>query len=139
VDTLSIFEILLAKLSCKSYLIFLRVHIDVIIDSDFHFPTFFVDGDFNKLKQSADIGVLMYVAPDNSDYCGEAFHIDPLKNDEHIAVVRKYCSITHFSFGHEVAHLFGCEHNREQDNSTTKAHGYLLKPPVESGFRSIMG
>jgi len=53
----------------------------------------FSDGDFNKLKKSADIGVLLFVGPESPSGCGQAFHIDPLINDEHIAVVKKSCSI----------------------------------------------
>lgn len=116
----------------------LPILLSVMIFFDFlkQWIILFSDGDFNKLKKSADIGVLLFVGPESG--CGQAFHIDPLINDEHIALVRKSCSVIEFTFGHEVAHLFGCEHNREEHDSSSNAHGYLMKPPVNSGFRTIM-
>ena len=76
----------------------------------------FSDGDFNKLKKSADIGVLLFVGPESPSGCGQAFHIDPVINDVDN----------------------GCEHNREEHDSSSNAHGFLMKPPVNSGYRTIM-
>ncbi len=99
---------------------------------------FFTDIGFNLLKQSADIVVLLYVGPETSGLCGEAFHINPLEWDVHIAVMKKSCPVTDYLFGHEVGHLFGCLHNRERHDSHGTAHGFLMRPPVESGYRTIM-
>ncbi len=47
----------------------------------------------------------------------------------------------YYSFGHEIAHMYGCDHNREvsQGNSAyPNAHGFLMNPPVNSGLRTIM-
>ena len=99
---------------------------------------FLAGGDFNKWKNSADIAILLFVGAEWSGICGEAAHINPLESDQHIAAVRKYCFGPTFTFAHEIGHLFGCLHNREVYDSPTTAHGFLMRPPVNSGYCTIM-
>ena len=60
------------------------------------------------------------------------------------AIVLKACSDGGYVFGHEVSHLFGCDHNREQVNPANPdaplgyQYGYLMRPPVNSGYITIM-
>ncbi len=56
-------------------------------------------------------------------------------------VVSKNCTLGYYSFAHELAHMYGCQHNREtnQDNFfSPTAYGFLMRPPVNSGYRTIM-
>ena len=74
--------------------------------------------------------------------CGLAF-IDSFKEGKTMGVVNKDCAIGKYSFGHEIAHMFGCNHNREAKNKKSKniypnGFGFLMRPPANSGFRTIM-
>ncbi len=47
----------------------------------------------------------------------------------------------YYSFGHEIAHMYGCQHNQETGATNPTyptAFGFLMRPPVNSGFRTIM-
>jgi hypothetical protein len=50
-------------------------------------------------------------------------------------------AIGYYSFAHEIGHMYGALHNREQ-GSTNKAwpsaYGYLIRPPTSSGYRTIL-
>jgi hypothetical protein len=82
----------------------------------------------------------MVNGPKIRNICGQAFGVNTIASGINIAVVRKACSLSQFTFGHEIAHLFGCRHNREKDaDATTNAHGFMMQPPANSGFRTIMG
>ena len=47
----------------------------------------------------------------------------------------------YYSFGHEIGHMYGCFHNREEGKINEvypTAYGFLMRPPVESGKRTIL-
>jgi peptidyl-Asp metalloendopeptidase len=73
--------------------------------------------------------------------CGRA-HINSLKDGWNIGVVHQSCATGSYSFAHEIAHMFGAHHNREVieefDTENPTAYGYLIQPPVNSGYRTIM-
>ncbi len=75
----------------------------------------------------------------NTNLAGEQF----VREGPTFAIVLKGCSDYGYVFGHEVSHLFGCDHNREQVNPTNPdaplgyGFGYLMRPPVNSGFHTI--
>ncbi len=102
------------------------------------FPT--VDGDYNEIRQGSDMAVLLNSIEGNR-LCGLAF-MDSFKDGKTLGVVNKDCVIGRYSFGHEIAHMFGCFHNREtkmkSKNIYPNGFGFLMKPPVHSGFRTIM-
>ncbi len=91
-----------------------------------------------------------------TDYCGEShggFDASNTirENGEQFvregptfAIVKKACPDGENTFGHEVSHLFGCDHNREEVNPKKPSaplgygFGYLMRPPVNSGYHTIM-
>jgi hypothetical protein len=95
------------------------------------------DGDFNTLRKSADIAMLM---TNGGDACGIAY-LDVVTSGQTLGVVAKSCATGYYSFGHEIAHMYGCHHNRETGASNPTfpaAFGFLMRPPVNSGFRTIL-
>lgn len=82
----------------------------------------------------ADVAVLI---GQTFDSCGFAFSnsiVDPL------AIVRKSCAQGYFSVGHEVAHIFGAQHNREVSSNVRGyfpyGFGYLVGG--DTGARTIL-
>ena len=73
--------------------------------------------------------------------CGIAF-LDSFKKGNTFGVVDKSCALGQLSFGHEIAHLYGCYHNRESLSRPNPhypiGHGFLMRPPVRSGLRTIL-
>merc|ERR1712112_555471 len=59
-----------------------------------------------------------------------------------VSVTKKSCATGYYSFGHEIGHNFGSNHNPEQYSSTSgDGYGHLIKPTGEtefSGFRTIL-
>ena len=89
----------------------------------------------------ADIVVLFFGAS-ASGYCGQGDAIGA-DADHAFAIVKTTCNAGQYVFAHEVGHLFGARHSRQDDNQDTpfvNAHGYqhpkTSKEPVS--FRTIM-
>lgn len=72
-------------------------------------------GDLSKLRNSADIAVLL-VAADMTNSCGRA-KMFGWKTGETIAVVEKECARNKFTLGHEIGHIFGAQHHRHDYTS----------------------
>jgi hypothetical protein len=43
-----------------------------------------------------------------------------------------------FSFGHEIGHMYGCQHNREAPVSKKELYSYGYGKLFAKGFRTIM-
>jgi hypothetical protein len=77
---------------------------------------------------------------DNSNLLSEQL----VRDGSTFGIVIKDCAPNSFVFGHEASHLFGCDHNREEVNSTNPGaplgygFGYLMRPPVNSGYCTIV-
>jgi hypothetical protein len=71
--------------------------------------------------------------------CGIAY-LRVFGNGQTIGVVEKSCATGYYSFGHEIAHMYGASHNIEAGTNPyyTYGYGYLMRPPVNSGLRTIM-
>ncbi len=73
--------------------------------------------------------------------CGIA-NIAAFKQGNTFGVVDKSCALGRLSFGHEIAHMYGCFHNRESLKVANKeypiGYGFLMRPPVHSGLRTIL-
>jgi len=73
--------------------------------------------------------------------CGIAF-LNTAFSCRAISVTKKSCATGYYSFGHEIGHNFGSNHNPEQYSSTSgDGYGHLIKPTGEtefSGFRTIL-
>ena len=85
---------------------------------------------------SADIGFLL--TGDDLDSCGVAF-FNSASNPLGLATHK--CARGGLSFGHEIAHIFGCDHDRTSDSGTGYGFGHLITPKGDSmysGFRTIM-
>ena len=77
-------------------------------------------------KYSADVCVLLI---NDTIYCGLATGIG-VTEDKAFCVVSAFgtCATTNYSFGHEIGHLLGCDHdplNESPNNLFTYSHGYV--------------
>ncbi len=74
------------------------------------------------------------------DTCGVA-NFQAIEKGNTFAVVRRECAQgPQYSFGHELVHLYGCDHNREDANSKSE-FGYgkqFLKGSRYNGYITIM-
>ena len=83
---------------------------------------------------SADVCVLIF---NNNSSCGLALAIQADASTA-FCEVHFDCVLGNYSFGHEIAHLFGCRHNTEADDNTEPfayGHGYVYQP---GNWRTIM-
>jgi hypothetical protein len=74
------------------------------------------------------------------DACGIAY-LNVFSSGQTLGVVQRSCATGYYSFGHEMAHMYGCYHNREvsyQNPYSSTAYGYWMRPPVNSTYRTIM-
>jgi hypothetical protein len=97
----------------------------------------FVDGNFNTLRKSADIALLFTT---DGDSCGIAY-LDVTASGQTLGVIANGCATGYYSTGHEMGHMYGCYHNIEVKGANPvypTANGFLMNPPVNSGFRTIL-
>jgi len=89
-----------------------------------------------QTRNCADAAILLVKAI--KDTCGEAFL--GAYNCMTLGIVRKACTTDNYSFGHELSHMFGAQHNREQyDNPEGDWYGYHIRPGVNgTTARTIM-
>lgn len=84
---------------------------------------------------AADVGMLLVEDP--GLWCGLAAGI-AVGADMAFAVTGRDCATGHYTFGHEIGHLFGARHNPEADPSTepfAHGHGYYFQP---GAWRTVM-
>lgn len=86
------------------------------------------------LRLSADTALLLV---SNVGACGGAISNNV---DAPVGVIGKGCALGYYSFGHELAHMFGCTHNEETKSIAHYPYGYgkLINPPVNSGLRTLL-
>jgi hypothetical protein len=81
------------------------------------------------------MAVLLMMNP--TDACGRA-GLNTVVNGATFGVVANHCAQGPiFSFGHELGHMYGCMHNREEPERNpffSYGYGKLYKP----GFRTLM-
>ena len=56
-------------------------------------------------------------------------------------VAKRSCATGYYSFGNVIASMYGAYPNRESGSSNyyyPTANGYLMRPPINSTFRTIM-
>ena len=78
-----------------------------------------------KLRKSADVAVLLV---NETSRCGGAKQ-SGFKGNNSFAVVKRSCALGRHSFGHEVAHTFGAQHNLEKGKRNKlfpEGHGHLI-------------
>ena len=72
--------------------------------------------------------------------CGIAY-LDVISTGKTLGVVARNCATGYYSTAHEIGHMYGCYHNKEasgQNPFYANAHGFLMNPPVNSGYRTIL-
>ena len=94
-------------------------------------------GTTENLRQTADTATLLVSSM--KDACGRGYTNQFDGNA--ISVVKKSCVET-FSYGHELGHNLGCQHNVEQDinENYPYGHGSFIKNPNDPsrGYRTMM-
>jgi hypothetical protein len=94
---------------------------------------------------AADVVVLILR---NLDDCGWTDVMETVTNDFEsfaYAVVQRACSVTNYSFPHEIGHIMSARHDRADDKTEGKPfafnHGLVVDSPTGggSGWRTIMG
>ena len=97
-------------------------------------------GSVEALRHSADAAVLL-VASMGPRACGIAY-VNSVKSGNTVSVATKACALGYFTFGHELAHNMGAQHNREAGAVNLAhpwGHGHLIAGGGESsGQRTIM-
>jgi len=113
-----------------------------------------VETDRNRLKGTSD-GFMDFVHADRDffgadfvslfvespDACGIAY-CTPDGSDEGFCVVHRPCASSNFSFAHEIGHLQGCAHNREDAGSGCNefcySYGHRFFGNSGTGWRTVM-
>ena len=91
----------------------------------------------DDLLNTADVGFMLVGA---SRVCGAAYHGDYLP----IGMASHNCARGYYTFGHEVGHIFGAEHDKanvREPHSNNYGYGWLIKPKGRSqdeGYRTNM-
>ena len=88
-------------------------------------------------RNGADVAAVISL---NLDYCGVAW-FNQLSSGFTFSVTKKSCATGYYSFGHEIGHNIGAQHNPEASTNTvfSYAHGHLIQQGVaNTGARTIM-
>jgi len=96
--------------------------------------------DYKTFRRGADVTVLL--SNSYSDNCGIAFFDQLEIGQQTFGTVSKGCATGYYSFGHEIAHMVGAHHNKEtgvHNPAYPTGYGFLMKPPSNSGYRTILG
>jgi len=81
-------------------------------------------------RNTADAAVLFSKdCPSTTCFCGVGYCCGPPNGDWTFSVTRKSCALGKYTFGHELGHNLGCDHNREEDKNSyySYGHGHLIK------------
>ena len=99
---------------------------------------FDISGSFKEIRGGADLAILMV---DKLDFCGIAY-TDVLRNGQTLGVVKRSCAVGYYSFGHEIAHMYGSNHNREAARPRAGEYAFGLhireRNGRPSGFRTVL-
>jgi len=90
------------------------------------------------LRNTADAAVLLVANYD--DYCGLAWG-NTISSGSTLSVTKKSCALGHYTFGHELGHSMGLQHNPETGRPSyyPGGHGHIIEAGNAShGVRSIM-
>ena len=110
-----------------------------VIQKGMYYIFFFkIPGTIDDLLQTADVAMLLVA---NSNYCGMANYNS---RTTPTGIAMKSCATGYYSFGHEIGHMLGAKHNKENSAWATfpYGYGYWLRPQStnpKGGYRTIMG
>ena len=88
-------------------------------------------------RNGADVAAVISL---NLDYCGVAW-FNQLSSGFTFSVTKKSCATGYYSFGHEIGHNIGAQHNPEASTNSqfSYAHGHLIQQgTANTGVRTIM-
>lgn len=89
-------------------------------------------GSLDILRHSADTAFLLTGHLDDG-VCGRAFFDASDGSDPTLGIGIRDCALGYFSFAHEMAHILGARHNRENAPDTHPyGHGFLVGPKVST-------
>ena len=94
-------------------------------------------GSYEELRDTADVAVLLV---NEFNPCGYG-RVNSVTNGHNISVSKKSCALGYFSFGHEIGHNFGLQHNPEEAHNSyyPDGHGHLIaKGSASTGYRTIL-
>jgi len=83
----------------------------------------------------ADVVILVV---DDSASCGIAYEIYAENQDEAFAVVHYNCATGNYSFGHEIGHLQGADHDERREVNPYREYGHGYIEPDNRDWRTIM-
>merc|ERR1712200_253972 len=96
-------------------------------------------GTYQALRGTADTAILLVGKQMN--YCGLATGVDMISSGRTTSIVHKGCALSGFTFGHELGHVIGLTHNREESKNHwfDDGHGHLISRGYASeGYRTIL-
>jgi len=95
--------------------------------------------DYNKLRRSADVTVLLTKTFRKNDGACGVNYFDQISTGFTIGTVTKGCGMGYYSFGHEIGHGLGLTHDRRVSapgtGSTPYSFGYII---YQGWYRTIM-
>jgi len=90
-----------------------------------------------RTQYGADV-VAMIINDSSYSYCGMAYSNNPPVITRMFSVTKYSCATGYFTFGHEIGHNFGCNHDKGSKNAcNTNAYNYGYRNP-QAEFRSIL-
>ena len=92
-------------------------------------------GSNSLLRRSADAAILLVNYHRTS--CGVASFQSNPRRGENVGWIQKHCGLGYYTLGHELGHMFGAGHNREEGRNPWYWYGYGWYVPG-SRTRSIM-
>jgi len=90
----------------------------------------------NEIRKSADASILLVNQYSGGNICGVNW-FNMMDSGYTLGTVRKGCALGYYSFGHEIGHGFGLNHDRRKAgrSSTSYSYGMIIK---RGRYRSIM-
>ena len=94
-------------------------------------------GDYAATRDGADVAALLVL---ELDYCGYAW-MHTLTSGKTFSVTAKDCATGYYSFGHEIGHNIGANHNKEVASNSKFSYGLghlIAAGSASTGYRTIM-
>jgi len=93
---------------------------------------YYMKGSTSALRGNADAANLMIT---EFEACGIGA-LDATRSGNTVTVTMKSCAVGYYSFGHEIGHNFGCQH--DPDTSTNYDYPYGHGHLIEKGYRTVL-
>jgi len=100
--------------------------------SDMYNNFYYMKGSTSALRGNADAANLMIT---EFEACGIGA-LDATRSGNTVTVTMKSCAVGYYSFGHEIGHNFGCQH--DPDTSTNYDYPYGHGHLIQTGYRTVL-